>query len=425
MHKRKQLKNGLKIITVPMKGTQIVTVLVMIGVGSRYETEKQAGLSHFIEHMFFKGTKKRPTALHISSELDAIGGEFNAFTSKDSTGYFAKVDAKHIDMALDIVADIYLNSKIEKEEIKKEKGTIIQEINMYEDTPIMGVMNIFENLLYPKNNLGRDIAGSRKTVNSFRREDFLDYLKKFYVSNDTIVAVAGKFDEKEIIKKIKKYFSLMKPGNKAEIIPVKENQKAPEIKIKIKKTDQSHLILGVRTFSYRHKDRFALALLSIILGGNMSSRLFTEVREKRGLAYYVRTNAEAFSDCGYIATQAGVEHKNLELTISTILTEYEKISREKVNAKELQKAKDFIKGKIIMGMESSDEVAMFYLDQELKKERIMTPNELFSRIDKINENDIIRVSENIFRKDRLNLAVIGPKGDKEKLKKLLNLSSLK
>jgi predicted Zn-dependent peptidase len=420
-YKKTNLKNGLRIITVPMLETQTVTVVVMVGVGSRYESEKEAGLSHFIEHMLFKGTEKRPTTLSIAEELDAIGGEFNAFTSKDSTGYYVKVDAKHMDIALDVVSDMYLNSKIEKVELEKERGTIIQELNMYEDMPIRNIGDVFENLLYPGTNLGRDIIGYKKTISNFKRKDFLAYMKKFYLANDTVICVAGKFDEKKIVLQIKKYFHEMPEGKKPQLKKVKELQKAPAVKIKFKKTDQTQLVVGVRAYALHSEKRFALSLLSIILGGNMSSRLFIEVREKKGLAYYVRTNTEAFEECGYLATQAGVEHKNLTLALETILAEYRKIATEKVAEKELQKAKDYIKGKMVMGMEASDEVAMFHVGQELTRREILKRAEIFARIDKVTPADILKIAKDIFRAEKLNLAIIGPHKNSEKLQKMLLL----
>lgn len=404
-----------------MKGTETVTVVVLIGVGSRFESEKEAGISHFIEHMFFKGTKKRPTTLDISSELDAIGGEFNAFTSEDKTGYFAKVDAKHLETALDVIADIYLNSKIEEKEIKKESGTILQELNMYEDMPISNVGDIFKNLLYGGNPLGREIIGYKKTVSSFKRKDIVRYMKKFYMANDTVVAVAGKFDEKKTISRIKGYFSEMKKKKKPKFIEVSEKQSIPQTRVKFKKTDQTHFILGVRGYDWNHKDRFALSLLSIILGGNMSSRLFIEVREKRGLAYYVRTGVDSFKDTGYLATQAGVEHKNLELAIKTILDGYRKIKMEKVSETELKKAKSYIKAKSVMGMEASDEVAMFLVGQEISKNKILTIRKMFSLIDKVSSDDILRVAKDVFDKRKLNLAVIGPNKEGNRLNKLLDI----
>jgi predicted Zn-dependent peptidase len=420
-YKKTNLKNGLRIITVPMQETQTVTVVAMVGVGSRYESEKEAGLSHFIEHMFFKGTEKRPTALSISEELDAIGGEFNAFTSKDSTGYYVKVDAKHIDTALDVVSDMYLNSKIEEVEVDKERGTIIQELHMYEDMPMRSVGDVFESLLYPGTFLGRDIIGYKKTIENFKRKDFLAYIKKFYLSGDTVICVAGKFDEKKIVDQIKKYFHEMLDGKKPQIKKVKEVQKVPAVKIKFKKTDQTQLIVGVRAYDLYSEKRFALSLLSIILGGNMSSRLFIEVRERRGLAYYVRTNTESFEECGYLATQAGVEHKNLVLALETILAEYKKIAVERVSEKELQKAKDYIKGKMVMGMEASDEVAMFFVGQELARKEILKREDIFKRIDSVTTGNILSVAKEIFQNKRLNLAIIGPHKNSEKLQRMLSI----
>ncbi|OGI17093.1 MAG: hypothetical protein A3J63_04610 [Candidatus Moranbacteria bacterium RIFCSPHIGHO2_02_FULL_40_12b] len=415
------LKNGLRIITVPMKETQTAAVVIMVGVGSRYESEKEAGLSHFIEHMFFKGTKKRPTHLHIAEELDSIGGEYNAFTAKDVTGYYAKTDAKHIETALDIVSDIYLNSKIDAGEIEKEKGTIIQEINMYEDTPMSDVGNVYDSLIYRGNPLGREAIGKKKTVGSFKRENFINYMNRFYVANDTVVSIAGKFNDREILEKARKYFSGMEKGKKPNFKKIAEKQKKPQAKVKFKETDQTHLIIGSRAYHENHKDRFALGLLSVILGGNMSSRLFVEVREKRGLAYYVRTGIDSYNDCGNISTQAGVEHKNLEETIKVILKEYKKISSEKVEKKELQRAKDYIKGRSVMGLEASDEVAMFFIDQELKRKKIMTVEEIFEKIDKVTIDDLLRVAKDIFHENKLNLAVIGPHKDGKKFEKLLKL----
>jgi len=419
--KKTKLKNGLRIITAPMAGTETATIVVMVGVGSRYETEKQAGISHFIEHMMFKGTKKRPTAFAISSELDAIGGEFNAFTSKDATGYYAKADARHADVILDVISDMYLNSKFEQEEIDREKGTIIQEINMYEDNPMRSIGDVFEGMLYAGNNLGRDIAGYKETVKSFNRGDFVSYMKRFYVANDTVIAVAGKIDEKKVISSIKKCFDGFSSGKKASVSRMKEGQKKPEIKVKFKKTDQTHFIIGTRAFDRNDDRRYALSLLSIILGGNMSSRLFIEVRERRGLAYYVRTTTDLFEDCGYIATQAGVEHENLEKALKVILEGYKKISETKVSDEELSRAKEYIKGKSVMGLEASDEMALFLVNQELEKERIMEQEEIFKKIDKVTTDDIMEVAREVFKAESLNLAVIGPHKNETELRKMLKL----
>jgi len=414
------LKNGLRIITAPMKDTQTTTIFVTVGVGSRYEEEEEAGISHFIEHMIFKGTKKRPNTQVIANELDAIGGTFNAFTGKNRTAYYAKVDAKHFDIALNVISDIFLNSKIETKEINREKGTVLQELSMYKDMPMRTVEDDFERLLYGKQKLGREIIGYKKTITDFKRKDFTDYMDRFYIASDTVICVAGKISEQKVIAQLKKYFAKMKKGKKTEIEKVIEKQIVSKIKIKNKKTDQTHLILGVRTYDHRHKDRYALSLLSSILGGNMSSRLHIQVRERQGLAYYIRTDGEAYQDVGYLMVGAGVEHKNLEKTIKIILRELKKISAYKVSEKELQKAKNYIKGKSVMGLEPSDAVASYLADQEVMKNEILIPDQVFKKIDKVTVNDIQRVAKDIFVSKNLNLAVIGPHKEKEDsiLKKL-------
>ncbi|MDD5651982.1 MAG: pitrilysin family protein [Candidatus Moranbacteria bacterium] len=421
IYKKTTLKNGLRVITAPMRDTATATVLVMVGVGSRYEEDAEAGISHFIEHMLFKGTKKRPNAKIISEEMDSIGGEFNAFTGKNKTAYYAKADAKHLDNILDVISDICLNSKFESKEIKKEAGTILQEISMYEDMPMQSIEDEFEGLLYGRQKLGRPIAGYPKTVSGVKRKNFVDYMSKHYLPESTVVCVAGKIDEKKVMDNIRKHFSKMKKKDKPVFEKVRENQKVPKIKIKYKKTDQTHLVLGARTYHNKHKDKYVLALLATILGGNMSSRLFLSVRERQGLAYYVRTGNEFYQDAGYLATQCGVKHGNLSKTIGTILKEYKKISRQKVDEKELRKAKDYIKGKTVMSLESSDAVAGFLADQEVIKDEILMPEEIFKRIDKVTADDIKRVAKDIFVPEKLNLAIIGPHNNKEKLEKLLIL----
>lgn len=420
-YKKTTLKNGLRILTIPVKGTQTATVMVMVGVGSRYENEAQAGLSHFIEHMLFKGTTKRPTAQSISEELDGIGGEFNAFTAKDKTAYYAKVDSRHIETALDVVADIFLNSKLEQVEIDREKGPILQELSMYEDEPRRSVGDEFEKMLYANQQLGREIVGYKKTISAFKRKDFTNYMKKHYNASQTVICVAGKFDEKKILTQIEKYFKDFQAGAKAQMKNVVEKQTVPEVHVKFKKTDQTHVIIGNRAYRQDHADRYVLALMSIILGGNMSSRLFIEIRERRGLAYFVHTSVDTYQDCGYIATQAGVEHVKLEQTIEEILKEYRKISTELVSVGELQKAKDYVKGRAVMGFEASDDVAMFYIDQEMHKEKIITPKEVFAKIDAVTIEDILRVGKDVFQNAKLNVAIIGPHKNVAKIKKILAL----
>jgi predicted Zn-dependent peptidase len=403
MHKKTTLKNGLRIITVPQKGTQAVTVLVLVGTGSKYEKKEISGISHFLEHMYFKGTRKRPSALAVSETLDKIGGIYNAFTSEEFTGYFAKVSAEKTDLALDWVSDIYLNSLLPKKEVEKERGVIIEELNMYFDTPMIYIGELWKTLLYGDQPAGWDIVGSRESV-----------------ASNTIVCAAGKISASQMVNKIKDCFSGIKATRPTPKSLVVEKQKKPEVLLFQKKTDQTHLALGVRTFNLFHPQRYALELLAVILGGMMSSRLFSEVREKLGIAYYIKTNVDLDSDTGYLVTQAGVDNRKVDLAITTVLKEYKKISRKKILRAELKKAKDHIKGKMVLLLEASDARASFYAGQELLEGRTFSPQEIFKKIDKVTPNDILKVAGEVFQPKKLNLALIGPFKEKEKFKKLLN-----
>jgi predicted Zn-dependent peptidase len=425
MHFKKTIfKNGLRLITAPMKETQTVTVVVAVAAGSKYENKKNNGLSHFLEHMFFKGTKKRPNTKDIASVMDNVGGEFNAFTGQESTVYYTKVDSKHLDLALDVVSDIYLNSKLDEKEINRERGVILQEINMYEDTPMILVQEMFEELLYGDQPAGWRIIGPKKNIERMGRKDFSDYMRKLYTAPNTVVCVAGNLDHEDVSKKVAKMFGGAKKGKVNTKPKVWEKQSEPQIKIKHKKTDQAHLVLGARAYDMSHPDRFALSLLSNILGGTMSSRLFLSVRERLGLAYYISSAYESSTDSGYFTVRAGVDTdpKKIEKTVKTIIGEIRKIRDKKVSDKELKKAKDNLRGRTALSLESSDEVASFLVGQELLKREIKKPQEILSEIDKVTVNDILRVAKDIFVDSKLNLAIIGPVEDTGFLEKLLRFN---
>jgi predicted Zn-dependent peptidase len=427
MHfKKTTFKNGLRLITAPMKDTNTVTVIVAVAAGSKYESKKINGLSHFLEHMFFKGTKKRPKTKDIAELLDAVGGEFNAYTSQESTAYYAKVDKEHIRLAIDVVSDIFLNSKIEQKEIEKERGVILQEINMYEDNPMLSVGEEFENLLYGDQPAGWKVIGTKENIARVGRKDFVDYRKKFYNASNTVVCVVGNFGETGeigVVREIGKIFSKMKKSGENKKVKTIEKQAKPKLKIRRKKTEQAHLILGFRGYNMFHSDRFALSLLANILGGTMSSRLFLSVRERLGLAYYVSASDDESSDCGYFSVRAGVDtdKAKIEKTVKTILQEIKKMCQNGVSEKELKKAKDNFRGKMALSLESSDDVAAFLAGQELSRREIKRPEEILAKIDKVGKNDILRVARDIFRNEKLNLALIGPVEDGKFLEKMLKL----
>lgn len=418
-YKKYTLKNGLRIVLAPMHETETATVMIMTGVGSRYETRAENGLAHFLEHMFFKGTTKRPTAMDISKELDAVGAEYNAYTGKDRTGYYAKVEAHHWETALDVVSDIFLNAKIEQEEIDRERGAILQEINMYEDMPMRHLNDLWELHLYGDTPLGWEIVGSKDNIKRFRRADFMKYLARGYVASNVVVGVAGKFDPKKMKREIEKRFAHIRRGRKPNFKRNTVKQAKPGVFLRHKKTDQTHMLLGVRAYDMHHPDRYALSVLATILGGGMSSRLFMAVRERRGLAYSVHTGVESYHEAGYLATQCGVEHENLEKTIEVILDEYKRIASEKIADDELEKAKEYIKGKLAMGLESSDDVVEYLVNQETIKGEIVLPKEKAKLINQVTAADVLRVAKDIFQNKKLNLAVIGPHVHQKELEKLV------
>ena len=423
MYNKTVFKNGLRVITVPMRNSNTVTVLVLVGTGSKYETKDVNGISHFLEHMFFKGTQKRPSTLKIAETLDRVGGEYNAFTSKEITGFWAKVDAKHFDIALDWISDMFLNSKFEEKEIQREKGVIIEELNMYLDTPTAYVGELWEKLLYGDQPSGWRIMGEKENILNFNRQKVFDYYQSHYSSLNTIVSVAGNIDPKTAEEKVGRYFDNIKSTQTKQKVKTKEEQKKPESLFHFKKTDQTHLCLGVRAYDMFHPKKYALAILAAILGGNMSSRLFISVRERKGLAYYIHTSVDNSTDSGYLVTQAGIDHKNLEKTASLILKGYESLKNKEIKKSELQKTKDYLKGTLSLSLESSDSQASFFAMQDLLENKILGPEEKFKKIDEVSISDIKEVAKDVFSPEKLNMAIIGPFEEKEKIKfeKILKL----
>jgi len=418
-HKLTTLKNGLRVITVPMKGVESMTVLIGVGAGSRYETKETNGLSHFLEHMVFKGTKKRPTTFDISVALDSIGARFNAATSKEFTFYYVKANAIHQPLAFEVLTDMVLNSKLEPEEIEREKGVIIEEINMYEDMPVEKSIEVFESLLYSPTSLGWYTAGKKENIKAIKREDFINYQKRLYYPGNMVVVKAGKVEEKECLDLTEKYFGGLKAQEKEKFEPALFNQREPRVRLRQKRTSQSHFCLGVRAYGQNHPDRYVLEVLATVLGGSMSSRMFIQIRERRGLAYYVRTVDENYQDNGYLMTRAGVDVNKIDEAAKVILDEYQKVIEEKVSQKELQKAKEFLKGNLILSLEDSESVAEDYVVEALLSDKIRDPEEIIKGIEKVTPEDLQRVAKDIFKPENLNMSIIGPYNDEERFLKLL------
>lgn len=409
MFKKNTLKNGLRIITVPMQGTNTVTVLVLCGTGSDHESKEINGISHFLEHMFFKGTSKRPTPDEIKHELDGMGSVSNAFTSHEITGYHVKAAKTYLDRSLDLLSDIYKNSALSAEEIDRERQVIVEEMHRDWDTPTLYIWWVWENLLYGNQPAGWDVIGDEKTIRGLSRNEFVNYFNHQYVASNTAVVVAGNFDEEETIKKVTELFSdIRKDPPWRQKPPIMEAQSAPAIKIVYKETDQTHLALGFRGFDANHANRPAAEVLSAVLGGSWSSRMWDRIREKMGLAYTVMSAHESYSNRGFLVTYAGVDHKNVEKTISVALEEYKKIAEEPVSEAELRRVKDYIKGTTLIGLESSSSMASFVGTEEMVTGKPLTIDDVFAKLEAVTAGDLQSVAHEMIKPEKLNLAMIGP-----------------
>ena len=414
-----RLDNGLRILTAPIDSAQSVTCAIMLAAGSRYETPETNGIAHFSEHMFFKGTERRPTARDISMEIDAIGGEFNAFTGKEYTGYYVRCAAESRDIALDVLVDMLRHSKFDASEIEREKGVIVEEMNMYYDTPRDFIGGVYEELLYGDQPLGWDIIGRKETVRGATRDTFTSYVGSWYRPERMVVGVGGKVGEglHERVQELLGDMPAAPTGNPAPVQLGASN--GARVKVHPKASDQAHICLGVHSHPLEHPDRYVLQVLATVLGGGMSSRLFTEVRERRGLAYYVYGVNHSYTDTGSLYAQAGVDINRIDDAVSTIAAELRKIAAEAVPQDELDKAKSFAKGRFVLQLETSQGLIMFGLRREVLESRTPDPEEILRDIDKVTVEDVQRVARELIAGHGPNLAVIGPFDDPARFEKLL------
>jgi predicted Zn-dependent peptidase len=381
--------------------------MVMVEAGSEYENKQNNGISHFLEHMVFKGTKNRPNSLEISKEFDGMGSDHNAFTANEITAFYGRVANKHFDNLLDIISDLYLNPTFPEAEMEKEKGVIIEEINHYEDLPQRKVHDVFQELMYGDTPFGWSITGPKENIKSMKIEDFISYRKIHYVSAKTTVVVSGDINPSVVFKKIEKVFKDIPNGKAVKKIKFTESQKEPKIKIVAKNTDQSHLVIGFRSFDMYDKRNTTLKVLSTILGSGMSSRLFQKMREELGICYYVWSGVNDASDHGNFIISAGVDSSRVLPAVNGILDELRKILVEKVTKEELKKAKDYIIGNMYLHLESSSSLARFYGFQEVMREKIKTPKQLEKEIESVTVEDIRKLSKTIFVNKNMNMAIVG------------------
>jgi len=419
---KKTLKNGLRIITVPMPNSLTTTVLVLTATGSKYETKRINGISHFLEHMCFKGTEKRPTSKIIVEELDGMGASYNAFTGHEYTGYYAKVESRHFTKALDVVSDIYLHSAFPEKEIEKERGVIIGEIEMYEDTPRRHVWDLFTDLLYGDQPAGWNIAGTRETVKSMKRKDFVKYKQSHYVAKSTLVVVAGDVRVKDAEKKAVEAFQTVPETKKFGKKKTKDSQAKKRMLVHYKNTSQAHLVVGFRSYPIHHKEYATLQILSSLLGGGMSSRLFEKIRDEMGAGYYVGAENESLTDHGYFAAFVGADNKRVPEILKAVLLEFERIRDIKVGEEELAKVKNYLIGNLFSGLETSESLASFYGGTLVLGQPLKTPEEVAKKLRAVTAEHIQHVARDLFKEKNLNCALIGPFKNKKKLEKIFRLS---
>jgi predicted Zn-dependent peptidase len=417
-YERHTLDNGVRIVLAPMPQAQSVTVALMYAAGSRYETRETNGIAHFAEHMFFKGTENRPTSRDIAGEIDAIGGEFNAFTGKEYTGYYVRCAAEHRDTAFDVLVDMLRHSKFEPEEIEREKGVIIEEMNMYFDTPRDYIGGVYEDLLYGDQPLGWDIIGRKETVRGATRDAFMQYIERWYKPGRLVVGIGGKI-EGDVTEAIERHLGGLEPAETGEPDPVSANGNGSRVRVHTKQSDQAHIALGVPSYPITHPDRYALQLLATVLGGGMSSRLFTEVRERRGLAYYVFGTNHSYTDAGSLYAQAGVDINRIDDAVSTVAAELRRIADEAVPGDELEKARNFAKGRFVLQLENPHGLIMYGLRKEVLEGETVDPAEVLAELDKVTGDDVQRVAGDLIDSKRLRLALIGPFDDADRFEKLL------
>jgi predicted Zn-dependent peptidase len=423
------LPSGLPVIRIPMPAVESVTVLVLCNTGSRYEKPEQYGIAHFFEHMVFKGTKKYPTAQALAGTVDGIGADFNAFTGKEYTGYYVKSAAQHLGLALDVVSDMLLAPALRQEDIDREKGVIVEELNLYVDTPHRHIADLFDNMIFKGNGLEHDIVGNKSTIKSLKTEDFQTFLQSWYGPGNMLLILAGDgqvVESEATMDQIRVAFSKEAGERVKNKIGLEQHlEKDPISRLKLhvehKKTEQAHFILGWPGINRHDPDRYALSLLSTILGGNMSSRLFTEVREKRGLCYYVHSDVDQAHDGGVFGASAGVDPNRIEEALEVTINEFTSLvdGKKPVTEEDLKKAKDYVAGKMTLGLEDSESVAQFFGMKQLLHNKIETPEEVMEKLQAVNLEEVTAVAKRLIKPGQMRLAVIGPFTEKAKFEKVL------
>jgi predicted Zn-dependent peptidase len=413
------LSNGLRVLIVPMQHTRSATVSIFCGCGSRYEPYDLMGLSHFLEHMLFKGTRRRPEARDISEAIERVGGMLNASTGREATVFWAKVAVQHLEIAFDLLSDILLESLFRADDMERERSVILEEIEMYKDTPADWVHVLMSRLLWPQHPLGEDIAGREDTIIRITRADLLAHLEDFYRANNLVLAVAGNVDSEEVLRAAQMYFGRLRKGTGPAWLPAAATRRVERVLVQAEDNNQVQLCLGGEGLSHFDPDRHALSLLSTALGEGMSSRLFVEVRERLGLAYDIYSYADRYFDTGSLVISAGVDQTNLREALSTIWEQVDRLRQDRLPPEEMEKVREFTKGRLVLSMEDSWNVANWYGSQEVLLGSTISVDEMLELIESISASDILRVAQRIFTPDWAHLALIGPGLDVHQLEELV------
>jgi predicted Zn-dependent peptidase len=419
VYERTTLSNGLRVLTAPLPHAQSVACYIMLSAGSRFENASNRGIAHFAEHMFFKGTEKRPTSRDLTTIVDGMGGEFNAFTSKEYTGYYIRCAGAERDTALDVLVDMLRNSKFDSEELEREKGVILEEMNMYFDTPRDYVSSVYEGLLLGDNPLGWETLGTRETIKAATRETFIDYLEHWYTPARMVVGVAGMVGD-DLQPRLEELLGDLGGNGAGSPVPASVDL-APEARARLhtKDSDQAQICIGVPSYELTHPDRYALQLLGTVLGTGMSSRLFLEVRERRGLAYYIYGLNSSYTDAGTLYAQGGVDLHRVDEAINVIVEQFRGMASAPVPADELEKARALAKGRFVLQTESPNGLLLFGLRREVLEGRAAEPEELLAGLDAVTAEDVQRVAQDVIGSNAMRLAVIGPFEDEERFQTAL------
>lgn len=420
MYHRTVLGNGLPLLTSTMPQTRSVTLAIFIGAGSRYETDEMAGLSHFLEHLPFKGTRDWPTAKHVSEAIEGVGGMMNASTDREMTVFWCKVARPHFPRAVSVLSDMILNPTLDPVEVEKERDVILEELRASNDQPGFRADLLIDEALWPDQAMGRDVGGSLDSVRALQREDIYEYMCRQYVPGNAVVAVAGELTEEDALEYLEPAFGSWKPGEARSMLPVQHKNAQPSTRFERRKTDQAYICVGLPGLSLDHPHRYTMNLMNAILGGGMSSRLFQELRENQGLAYDVHSSASFYRDTGCMVVSCGTEPPKGQRAVSAIMEQLDGL-REQVTDHEMERSRELFKGRLLLRMEDTRSVAMWIGAQELLQGQIRTVDDVVDSLSQVTAGDVKRLANEIISEDHLNLSVVGPYRSERPFQKLLKL----